>query len=148
MLKRRWRQSAMSNKRKTPEQCVKSYLKAWEKQQINRAFEFCQLTWKHTSAISGRDWLKNFFNGCRLVSFELLNVIYPMNNKVVADAEIRCVCKYYRYNKTTQKTEFQFEKTIKIKIRLIKESRPYAPSEDGQWGVNPISTLKTEEDNG
>jgi len=108
---------------------LERFLKYWKKRNYQRMYNLCQKTWvsKHT-----KGELMNMFKSVDLEDYNILEIEWdkPEIKKVKLGLKINGVYKITHVN-------------------VICEIKAFKPSAKGNWGVNPISLLKTEKiDNG
>ncbi len=124
--------SANSYSADSPERAFAEYLNYWKQEDWDRMVEFTQKTWR-----SGRDDpvedLRCYYDFKHLVGAEITKKTLVSVTCVDIEAKV-----YYCAFSATVPTE------KKITARVIQESDPYTPSSTGDWGVNPISTLREE----
>lgn len=124
----------------SPERALAEYLAAWQGEAWEKMLESTQLTWRnHTPVAVER--LKSQCEFMKLRGAEMISAKTPpgVNGSVCQDI-IATI--YY----TVLTGDKKFRKTVKekkIKARLIRESAPLKADKDGEWGVNPVSALRT-----
>lgn len=104
------------------------FLKAWQDEDYESMKDLLQKTWtskQEDITENTKDLLKSH----PVNKYEIQDIRYNNKANDVLDLEIFADAKI----KVSDKD---------ISIRLVKEKAPYKPSEDGQWGINPISVLK------
>ncbi len=101
---------------------MKMFLKYWKKRNFKKMYRYCQKTWRanHTQGE-----LAKLFNKLVLEDFEIVGELKV--TLVTTDVELSI------------KVNGEFRN---IQGRVLCERQPYKPSEDGVWGVNPISVIK------
>lgn len=105
------------------ENTIKQFCQAWSKNDYSKMYGLCTTTWK---AKNTKTDLKNLIIG-KIKSFRIVFTEY--NSKFPCLCDINIKVKYKG-------------KVKELKARLIKESKLYATSEEGTWGVNPISVIR------
>ncbi|WP_028376009.1 hypothetical protein [Leeuwenhoekiella sp. MAR_2009_132] len=83
-----------------------------------------------------KTWLSNRPKGKELASIKELITDRLKNANIQQEIKISSVITDFIVTGTIE------GQSVKKKIRLLKELKPYTPSESGEWGVNPISALK------
>lgn len=118
-------------------EALTKFLQAWQSQDWQAMAEVTQLTWRSKQENSA-EWLQGFYGPKRLEQFEVgtCEVISPTASR------INCEVVYSLQSKGFASTK----QTKTLKAMVIQEKAPYEPSEQGTWGVNPISTLKEGDD--
>ncbi len=99
------------------------FCQAWMKQDYDTMYVFCQKTWK---ANHSRAELKRLVIG-RIKEFKINSIVCSKASPCVSDIKLRVKYK---------------NKAKSLEVRLIKEKEKRKPSEDGEWGVNPISLIR------
>ena len=126
---------------------VGKFLNEWANRNFENMVSHCQTSWVKSTGgkLKSRAFLRGWW-----IHQKLKNVVIPddldftpvihdgqtLNDNIIVDIKVHLVIKY--------STGFPSKETRVI--RLIKESSDGQPSEEGQWGVNPISVnrkLKT-----
>ena len=110
------------------------FIEAIIKQDYKDALEFCQLTWVETTK-NPVNMLNQYFG-----SMKIRRCVYIKKTKSELNPKVACDL----IVKLEVKIDFirpSFTKR-KYRPRLIKEKGVRKPSEDGAWGVNPVSALK------
>lgn len=100
---------------------LENYLEAWSKNDVKAMHELCQKTYK----VSNTEFDLKKVTPAKLKEFTILEGV--SDTPCVTDFEVELLVK--RAKKTA-------------KARLVCEKAPFKPSEQGEWGVNPISLLK------
>ena len=113
----------------SPERTVAEYAAAWRDQDWQRMVNFTQITWLDSSP-DAPDELAAFYDFKLLHGFEISGV------EQITDVAAR-VTFSVAYELFAGEIE-----TKEITAMVIKEVAPLSPSPEGQWGVNPISTLR------
>jgi len=113
------------------EHTLAGYILAWKDQDWERMVEFTQLTWRENEkdpveALEAQYDLKTL-KGFEIIDSEKISEV---------TTDITFVVWYELFTNQIDKKQ--------IVARVIKESVPYTPDEQGQWGVNPISALREE----
>ncbi len=111
------------------ERALAEYITAWKNQNWQRMVKFSQKTWVSAESDPART-LKGCYDFKTLKGFEV------KGTKTISDAakDITFVVYYEAITNQIDKKQ--------ITARVIKETAPYKPSSQGQWGVNPISALR------
>lgn len=117
---------------RTAERVLADYVLAWRGQDWARMAEFAQKTWLSEEP-DPVGILAAWYDFKTLLGFEVTSVS-PVS------AVTRDVTFVVRYEAFTNQVE-----TKRITARVVKETAPYTPSEEGDWGVNPISALAEED---
>lgn len=112
------------------ENTIKQFCQAWSNNDFSKMYEVCTLTWK---AQYDQKSLENLIIG-RIKSFKIGHIEANSKFPCIGDIDIKIKHRRVLFPSLT--------KTKTIKARLIKESKPYKPSEEGTWGVNPISVIR------
>ncbi len=101
-------------------------------------YDFAQLTWKKDNGITK---LKQLTGGFRLLGTEIKERkdVQTLNAEVVQDFIVTLHYKLPLWSKRATKKVHQKD----VVARLICETAPYKASPEGQWGVNPISALRS-----
>ena len=111
--------------RTNAKQAAQYFLEAWKGRRWGQMLTFCQYTWRESY---GRQRLKEMFKPLQLDEYEV------NSNLIKGDCMVEVYC-WYVINGQPKRG----------KMRVICETAPYAPSLEGEWGVNPISVLKMAE---
>ena len=114
----------------TPERALAEYLNCWKQEDWDRMVEFTQKTWR-SGKEDPTEHLKDYYDFKHLVGAEITKK--TVVSDTCADVEAKV---YYCAFSATVATE------KKITARVIRESKPHTPSSTGDWGVNPVSTLR------
>ncbi|MBE3093649.1 MAG: hypothetical protein IMZ52_01360 [Actinobacteria bacterium] len=105
------------------------YILAWKNQDWDNMANFAQETWLDSEEDPAAT-LEAWYDFKTLKDFEILDI-----QKISSTtANITFVVQYEAITNQISK--------MQITAKVIKESDSYTPSEQGQWGVNPISALK------
>ncbi|MBU1165211.1 hypothetical protein KKA15_06680 [Patescibacteria group bacterium] len=116
------------------ERALAEFVEAWKNQEWSSMKEYTQLTW-----LNGKDdpaaELEATYGFKTLKGFEITNV----NEVSDVTTDITFTVQYEVVTDQVSKKQ--------ITARVIKETDAYTPSEDGQWGVNPISTFSEKDVN-
>ncbi|MCO5250761.1 MAG: hypothetical protein M9949_04980 [Candidatus Kapabacteria bacterium] len=127
----------------TPERSAFDFLSAWERKDYEAMFKLCQITWVQTTE-NAMGWLTNTFSALELNKFTIQGskrTSADQNNPVnLVHVFIKVHIKYQHLK--DEKKAIEDIKSSSI-INCIRETAKYEPSENGSWGVNPISVLKT-----
>jgi len=113
----------------TPEACLIRYVLAWRARDWASMADQCQMTWRSVT-IFPPDYLR-----ARWAAFELID--YKIQGGVIltpTSHDLQLMIRY-KYRKG--------DAVKRMLARVIREAAPYRPSEQGTWGVNPISLLRT-----
>jgi len=116
----------------TPEHALAEYVSAWKDQDWGRMASLTQKTWQ-SNQNDPIGTLGDWYDFKDLKGFEISNINTVSNTMT----DITFIVQYEAITNEISKKE--------ITARVIKEIDPYTPSEQGQWGVNPISILKEED---
>jgi hypothetical protein len=124
----------------SPERVLAEYLVAWQNEDWNKMLGSTQLTWRSQTK-EATERLKAQHEFMKLKGAEMISAKTPpgVNGSVCQDI-IATI--FY----TVPAGEKKFRKMVKekkIKARLIRESAPFKADKDGEWGVNPVSALRT-----
>ena len=96
-------------------------------------------------SLSQKTWVSNEPNPASTLKawydFKTLKGFEIKNTKTISDTTKDITFIVYYEAVTNQIDKKQ------ITARVIKETAPYTPSVQGQWGVNPTSTLREEDVN-
>lgn len=114
------------------ERAVAEYVLAWKNQDWSRMAELAQKTWLSDEP-DPTGVLEAWYDFNILLGFEMIGVVAVSD--VTSDVTF-----VVRYEAFTNEVE-----TKQITARVIKETAPFTPSEEGDWGVNPISALAEED---
>ncbi len=112
------------------ENTIKQFCQAWSKNDFSKMYELCQITLK---SIHTKKYLKNLILGS-ITGYEIISVDFDDKHPCLCDINIK-----------VKHRDISLPSSIKVKeliVRLIKESKPYSTSEEGTWGVNPISVIR------
>lgn len=105
---------------------VKAFLEAWKSEGWEAMLDCCQKTWTAKGDRDDRiDHLKSLFGMSRLVHYRVHEV--PKEAPSSTAFKVRLT------------TKVGGKRAAPIECMVMRESAPYKPSEDGNWGVNPIS---------
>lgn len=113
----------------SPERAFLTYLAAWQRQDWSAMANVTQRSW-HQDNADAEEWLSGAFD------FKALNQARITDVQVESSVLVRVMAEV-RYT-------FIGTKTVTITGTVIRESPDGNPSEDGKWGVNPVSTLSEE----
>lgn len=117
----------------SPERALVEYLLAWQSQDWERMAQFTQKTWKDGLSNPAEE-LMYMYDFKSLLGAELgEKEVVSEGTMVSIDARI-----FYSV-RPTEVTQ------VIIRPMIVRETVHYQPSESGDWGVNPISTLDEEE---
>jgi len=105
---------------------IEKFMSAWKNGEYKELHQLCTKTYKVGNTSKQLEAILNQ----NITSFKVGKA--EKSTDVVYDVEISVRTKGMR-KKAKSKT---------ITARLVKESKPFRPSETGEWGVNPISVLK------
>ena len=111
------------------EHTVAEYVLAWKEQNWNKMASFAQKTWLSTET-DPTGLLAAWYDFKTLKGFEITDVEKVSN----VTYDITFVVRYEAVTNQISKKQ--------ITARVIKETTAYTPSEQGQWGVNPISAIR------
>ena len=121
----------------SPEYQLMEFLHAWKKGKYKTMVSHCQKTW-----LSGKkdpsQALRLMFEHATLETAEIIDIdrnINVSNKKLKIKMEDGLVCDILISLKVNTITHVR-------KVRLLKEEDAYDLSENGDWGVNPISMLR------
>jgi len=114
------------------ERVLAEYVLAWKNQDWARMAEVAQKTWLSDEP-DPTGILAAWYDFKKLLGFEVTGVAALSN--VTSDVTF-----IVRYEAFTNQVE-----TKRITARVIRESAALTPSENGEWGVNPISALAEED---
>lgn len=114
-------------------EALAKFLQTWQSRDWQAMAAVTQLTWRSKQE-NPAEWLRGFYGPKRLEQFEVgtCEVISPTASRITCKVTYRLGSKGFAVTKQT--------KTLKAMV--IQEKAPYEPSEEGTWGVNPISTLR------
>jgi len=119
----------------TPERVAAGFINAWGDRNWEGMVDYLQLSW-----VSKQRNPKKQVKG--LYSLKKLKEAHIVKSKTIAGFMVDITLEV-RY------TVAKRSKTVNIIARIMKETAPYKPSiDEGQWGLNPISTLRETEING
>lgn len=122
--------SPASYPRDSPERAVAEYLEAWQKADWNRMATFTSKTWQDGQ--SDAAGLLEAQYGFKDLLGATIEGNTPQSDLMVDIG----VTVYYALGSEIR--------TRTLTARVIRESAPYTPSTSGDWGVNPLSTLREE----
>ena len=113
----------------SPERAFAEFLSSWQKKDWNRMVKFTQKTWRNERKGNPAEMLEAWYGLRDLLGAEIIKA------RRISDVtrDITATLHYAIGSKV---------KTSTITARVIKETAPYSPSPKGEWGVNPLSTLK------
>lgn len=112
----------------SPERAFVEFLISWQKKDWNRMTKFTQLTWRDTET-KPSETLEAWYGFKDLLGAKIVSKNAETNVVVDITATV-----YYAVGSEIM--------TKTITARVIRESAAYSPSPTGQWGVNPLSTLR------
>jgi hypothetical protein len=113
----------------TPERVFAEYMLAWHEKDWARMANHTQSTW-HAGEENPANTLQVYHDTKLLKGFEILKIV--RTGEVLTD--ITYIAWYsFADNKISSR---------QITARIIKEDGVYNPSVNGEWGVNPTSTLR------
>lgn len=115
------------------ESTLAEYVKAWKDQDWDKMTNYVQLTWKDGKNDPAGELEAWYGYKIPLKGFEITDVTKVSD----VTSDITFTVQYEAITDQISKKQ--------ITARIIKETAPYTPSEQGQWGINPISTF-TEKD--
>jgi hypothetical protein len=115
-----------------PERALAEYLVAWQNLDWERMAQFAQKTWKDGLANPAEDLMYQY-DFKTLLGAELGEI-----EEVSEGTMVRITAKLYYSVRPTE------VRVVIIHAMVIRETGPYQPSEQGDWGVNPISTYEEE----
>ena len=112
------------------------FMQCWKVGNWAEALCYCQKTWVFPQIGEGELWqstknLKELFHDKKLVKYQITNDCNVISTVCM---EIT-VCFTYEAG--------DYNKTYTIPVKLIREKAPYTPSETGEWGVNPLSIIRS-----
>jgi hypothetical protein len=115
-----------NNESKSPEQTILEFLRYWKNKDWNKMSRLLQPTWKSHCA-NVQDFCKKNYQYIRLIKYELVSkdVKSPLMCDVICEITANIIAGTKRKRITKQ-----------LQYRLIKETAPYTPSENGVWGIN------------
>ncbi len=116
----------------SPERAFAEYLDAWYREDWDKMASWTQKTWR-SSEDDAAEKLYFMYDFKELVGTQILHNSNPDDISVKLTAKIS----YWITSEGDVET-----KTIRAMV--IRETAPYTPSAQGEWGVNPISTLREE----
>ena len=110
---------------------LKRFLECWRLKQYKPMMKFLQKTWTSTQK---NGFLSKWLGIRRLLSYNILKT-----NK-----ESDCMYSVVVWIKSDIMLNSRRVKTIKelVFFNIIKETAPYSPSINGEWGVNPVLRYK------
>lgn len=111
------------------ERTLAEYVLAWKNQDWNRMVTFAQKTWVSVEP-DPAGLLEAWYDFKTLKGFEIKDV--KKVSEVATD--ITFIVQYEAVTNQISKKQ--------IVAKVIKETAPYTPSQQGQWGVNPLSALR------
>lgn len=112
----------------SPERALAEYVAAWRDQDWQKMVSRAQITWVDADS-DPAGTLEAFYDFKDLMGFEVTMIAAV--SEVTTD--VTFVVHYEAFTNEVEKKE--------ITARVIKETAPFETSTQGQWGVNPISTL-------
>ncbi|SHJ28614.1 hypothetical protein [Clostridium magnum] len=112
----------------TPERTLAEYLNCWKEKNWDNMANYTQITWK-SSAKNPNEELKSQYDFKELLGAEIKDK--KVNSSVSVD--VTAVVYYRIRNDVVTKT---------ITARIIRETSKNTLSEDGQWGINPVSAMR------
>ena len=106
------------------------FLHDWKSGKVEDMLDSCQLTWLENTPFHPLQFMKERFIDA-----------LPMQSYVIKNIEAKTDCCV----DVTVMINYRVKMNRKrlIVMRLIKELAPFEPSVDGEWGVNPISAIRT-----
>lgn len=110
------------------EQALAEYVLSWKNQDWARMVNYTQKTWVNKQGDSA-GILQAQYDFKILKGFHDVKVVSGNN----VSKDITFIVEYEKSTNVISKKQ--------ITARVIKEDGSYSPSEDGQWGVNPISMM-------
>ncbi len=121
----------MSEEVRSSRDTLTTFFDAWKEQNWTLLAELCQITWlsKHEAPAKQLELLLGSYS-VKFVSVIAVNI----ESNLVSCQYIVIVSYYLAEKKHLEKK--------RVKVLVIKESASFTPSEDGVWGVNPLSILK------
>ncbi|MHC1583295.1 MAG: hypothetical protein ACXQTM_01465 [Methanosarcinales archaeon] len=120
--------SADSYSANSPERAFAEFLISWQKKDWDRMVEATEITWR-SGEKNPAEMLEAWYGFKDLLGAEITK--QSINSDVSADITATV---YYRFGSKIEKKA--------ITARVIREVAPYTPSSNGEWGVNPVSTLR------
>ncbi len=105
------------------ENTIKQFCQAWSKNDYSKMYRLSQITWKSNNT---KKYLKRLIIE-KIQGFKILSVDFDEKHPCLCDINLQVKHK---------------GKLKELKARLIKENKPYSTSEEGTWGVNPISVIR------
>lgn len=112
----------------SPERTFVNYLLRWKEKDWLAMAGYTQLTWRQNQD-SPAEALENFFG-----IYDVFGVEDVVRSETITSVHVVMSCTvYYALGAEV--------KSSQLEAHLIKEKAPYTPSENGEWGVNPISML-------
>jgi hypothetical protein len=109
------------------ERAFAEFMISWQKKDWGKMMKFTQKTWK-SSQTNPPEMLEAWYSYRDLLGVKINNKISVSNVTEDITATI-----YYTFGSEI--------KTKIITARIIREVAPFKPSTNGEWGVNPTSTL-------
>jgi len=111
------------------ERTLAEYMLAWKNQDWDKMASFAQKTWL-SNKTEPAGLLEAWYDFKTLKGFEITNAKKVSN----VTTDITCIVQYEAVTNQISKKQ--------ITARVIKETAAYTPNEQGQWGVNPTSTIR------
>lgn len=105
------------------------FMNAWKDSNWSEMLKNTQKTWR-SKENNNSELLKDWFHLKDLLTFKVIKIEAISNS---------CVDVLLGISYVFSDSEL---KEVKIRARMICEIEPYKPSEDGEWGVNPIGILR------
>ncbi|MBA7490112.1 hypothetical protein ES702_00646 [subsurface metagenome] len=122
--------SASSYSADSPERAFVEFLISWREKDWSRMAQFTQKTW-NSKEKNPAEFLDVWYELKDLLGAEIIK------KSTVSDVTVDITATvYYAVGSKIE--------TKKITARVIREVAAYTPSPKGEWGVNPISTLREE----
>lgn len=119
--------------RNFPERTLAEFLLAWQNEDWETMASLTQLTWRD-SKDDPQTELEYMFGFKTLLGAEIISDESPISDNY----SVPSVILYYALNPT-------WVKTVLVQPSVIREDKPYNPSNSGVWGVNPIAMLEETE---
>lgn len=116
----------------SPERALAEYLIAWQNLDWERMAQFAQKTWKDGLANPDEELMYQY-DFKTLLGAELGEI-----EEVSEGTMVRITVRLYYSVRPTEVSQ------VIIRAMVIRETGPYQPSTQGDWGVNPISTYAEE----
>lgn len=110
------------------ERTLAEYVLAWKNQDWGRMANFAQKTWVGDQ-VDAAGLLEAWYDFKTLKGFEITDA----SELSEVSVDVTFTVQYEAMTNQISKKQ--------ITARVIKETRPYTPSEQGEWGVNPTSAL-------